>query len=296
MQINSEISALFSLIDDPDEDVYNLVADKIVTYGKEILPNLEDQWEAAIGCTIQERIEEIIHQVNFKSLVLEFQQWSQKGDYDLLLGSTLVAKFVYPYLQESTVLSATEKLRKIIWLELNDCLTSLEKVNVISNMLFNFQEIKSERNNYENTERFFLHNILEKKKGNAISTGMLYQYLCEKLHIPIKLINIPDQFILACYQKNYKTTVSKTNHRDLILFYIDATTGNIFSHADLDNYFELYNISPVSSFFDPLSHQHIIHKLLIEISRCFLNQKQLRRKEELEMLASMITSPKIQLG
>lgn len=288
MQVNSEISALFSLIDDPDEDVYNVVADKIITFGKEILPNLEDQWEAAIGCTIQERIEEIIHQVNFKSLAAEFQEWSEKGDYDLILGTTLIAKFVYPSLHESSVTVATDRLRKIIWLELNDCLTSLEKVNVVSNMLFNFQEIKSERNNYENTERFFLHNILEKKKGNAISTGILYQCLCEKLHIPIQLINIPEQFVLACYQKNYKTMLNKTNNRDLILFYVDATTGNIFSQADLDSYFELYNITPKDSFFRPLSHQQIIQKLLNEVSRCFLNQKKLRRKEELAILAAML--------
>lgn len=45
METNNEISALFTLIDDPDEEVFGLVSNKIVDYGKEIIPNLEHLWE-----------------------------------------------------------------------------------------------------------------------------------------------------------------------------------------------------------------------------------------------------------
>ena len=45
MKENKEISALLHLIDDPDEFVYNAVSDKIISFGKEIIPNLEHLWE-----------------------------------------------------------------------------------------------------------------------------------------------------------------------------------------------------------------------------------------------------------
>lgn len=39
MQENPEISALFTLIDDPDEEVFSTVSQRIVDYGKGIIPN-----------------------------------------------------------------------------------------------------------------------------------------------------------------------------------------------------------------------------------------------------------------
>ncbi len=41
MHSNAEISALLILIDDPDEEVFYTVSNRIVHYGKGIIPNLE---------------------------------------------------------------------------------------------------------------------------------------------------------------------------------------------------------------------------------------------------------------
>lgn len=38
MQETKELNALFTLIDDPDEEVYSTVSQKIVGYGKPIIP------------------------------------------------------------------------------------------------------------------------------------------------------------------------------------------------------------------------------------------------------------------
>ena len=45
MQETREISALFTLIDDPDQEVFTTVSSKIVDYGRGIIPNLENLWE-----------------------------------------------------------------------------------------------------------------------------------------------------------------------------------------------------------------------------------------------------------
>ena len=49
MQENKEISALFHLIDDPDEEVFNTVSEKIVSLGRGIIPNLENLWENSVS-------------------------------------------------------------------------------------------------------------------------------------------------------------------------------------------------------------------------------------------------------
>ena len=49
MEENKEISALFHLIDDPDEEVFNLVSTRIIDYGKVMIPNLENRWEITVS-------------------------------------------------------------------------------------------------------------------------------------------------------------------------------------------------------------------------------------------------------
>ena len=64
MEETKEISALFKLIDDPDEEVFGAVSSKIVDFGKTIIPNLENLWETTPNEQIQERIELIIHRLH----------------------------------------------------------------------------------------------------------------------------------------------------------------------------------------------------------------------------------------
>ena len=56
MQDNKEVSALLKLIDDPDDEVYDTVVSKLLNYGREIIPNLEQLWETSIDEALQERI------------------------------------------------------------------------------------------------------------------------------------------------------------------------------------------------------------------------------------------------
>ncbi len=95
MQESKEISALFHLIDDPDEDVYNTVSEKIVSLGRGIIPNLEHLWENSPNEEVQERIEQLIHRLHYRDLTNDFVEW-KKGSHDLLQGALLVARYQYP--------------------------------------------------------------------------------------------------------------------------------------------------------------------------------------------------------
>jgi hypothetical protein len=68
MEETKEISALFHLIDDPDEEVFISVSERIVSLGKGIIPNLENLWENTPVDVIQERIELLIHRLHYRDL------------------------------------------------------------------------------------------------------------------------------------------------------------------------------------------------------------------------------------
>ena len=69
MEESKEITALFHLIDDPDEEVFDAVSKKIVDYGKPIIPNLEHLWETTPSEETQARIELLIHRLHFRDLM-----------------------------------------------------------------------------------------------------------------------------------------------------------------------------------------------------------------------------------
>ena len=174
MQNNNEISALLTLVDDPDEEVFSTVSERIVHYGTGIIPNLENLWENTVSEDVQERIEMLIHRLHYSDLLTDLTEWKNSAYHDLLFGALLVAKFQYPELQTTPVLQDIEKIRRNVWLELNSYLTPLEQANVISSIVYNYYNLKGAEVAYTNPDDFFLHKVLQSKKGNAISNGILY--------------------------------------------------------------------------------------------------------------------------
>jgi hypothetical protein len=289
MRQNSEISALLTLIDDPDEEVFSTVSTRIVDYGKSIIPNLENLWENTISEAVQERIEMIIHRLHYTDLVTDLTEWRDSAYHDLLFGALLVARFQYPDLQTSPVIQEIEKIRRNVWLELNSFLTPLEQANVISSIVYNYYNLKGSEIGYANTDDFFIHKVLQTKKGNTLSNGVLYLVLAELLAMPVRAINIPRQFVLAFFNDDYDASNFNGNPQKKIHFYVDATTGQPFTHKDVENYFKRINVPPVPSYFKPMGATRVIQVLIEELARCFDKPEKIYKRDELLQLAKLLS-------
>jgi regulator of sirC expression with transglutaminase-like and TPR domain len=288
MQENKEILALFHLIDDPDQEVFDSVSSRIVSYGRGIIPNLENLWENTIASEVQERIEILIHKLHFNDLTEDFQHWKNSSYQDLLTASLLVSKFQYPELVTTPVLQEVEKLRRNIWLELNSYLTPLEQVHVLTSILYNYYGLKGTEVAYQHPEEFMINKLIETKRGNSINNGILYLLLSELLDIPVKAINIPRQFVLAYIKPNYDESPERLSPQQRIEFFIDPMSGQVFSHKDVDSYFKRVSVPPVASYFKPLSHNKIIQTTLEEFSKCFDDERNLYKQKELLELAKLL--------
>jgi len=287
MEETREISALLKLIDDPDEEIFSAVSGKIVDFGKPIIPNLEHLWETTPDEQIQERIELIIHRLHFTDLSEDFRQWSLAGHHDLLVGALLVSKFQFPDLTTGSTLVEVEKIRKNIWLELNNYLTPLEQVRIVTGILYSYYNLKGSEITYTDINDFLVHKVLETKKGNQLSAGVLYLILCDLLDIPVKAVGVPKQFVLAYFKTGYSDETS-TDFKSRIEFFIDPSTGMVFTHKDVDSYFKRISVPPVPSYFKPLSNKKVIQHLLEEASKCFDNEKEMYKKLELMKLADLV--------
>lgn len=287
MQENKEISALFHLIDDPDEEVFTSVSERIVSLGRAIIPNLEHLWENTPDEEVQERIEMLIHKLHFRDLVSDFSNW-KNGARELLEGALLIARYQYPEMLNTTTLQEVEKIRRNIWLELNSYLTPLEQVNVITGILYSYYKLKGNEVAYDIGEDFLINKVIENKKGNAITNGILYLILCEMLDIPIKAINVPRQFILGYFDIDYNFPNPTRQKSDKINFYVDPLNGQIYSHKDVENYFKRISVPPTPSYFKQLGNKRIIQHLLEEYSKCFTDAANLYKKNDLIFLAKLL--------
>ena len=286
MEETKEISELFKLIDDPDEEVFGAVTSKIIDLGKTIIPNLEHLWETTPDEQIQERIELIIHRLHYSDLSEDFRQWNLAGHHDLLVGALLVSKFQYPDLSTSSTLLEVEKMSRNIWLELNNYLTPLEQIRIVTGILYSYYNLKGNEVSYTDVNEFLVHKVLESKRGNQLSNGIIYLIICDLLDIPVKAIGLPRQFVLAYFKPGYSDEGS--DFQEKIEFFIDPSSGMVFTHKDVDSYFKRIAISSAASFYKPLSNKKVIQHLLEETSKCFDNEKDQYKKTELLELVNLL--------
>ena len=287
MQENNEISALFHLIDDPDEEVFTSVSERIVSLGRAIIPNLENLWENTPDEGVQERIEILIHKLHFRDLVNDFTNWKD-GTCELLEGALLVARYQYPEMIATAPLQEIEKIRRNIWLELNSYLTPLEQINVITGILYSYYKLKGNEVAYDITEDFLINKVIENKKGNAITNGILYLIICELLDIPVRAINIPRQFILGYFDIDYNFPNPTRQKSEKVNFYVDPLNGQIYSHKDVENYFKRISVPPTPSYYKQLDNKRIIQHLLEEFSKCFTGAASQYKKNDLILLAKLL--------
>ncbi|MEO6630432.1 MAG: hypothetical protein ABIN13_01880, partial [Mucilaginibacter sp.] len=75
----TEVNSLIRLLDDPDSEIFEHVHDKLRSYGPEVIEYLEGAWEQAFGPVQQERIANLVHEIQFSIVKNDLQLWHQSG-------------------------------------------------------------------------------------------------------------------------------------------------------------------------------------------------------------------------
>ncbi|MFV0604255.1 MAG: transglutaminase family protein [Niabella sp.] len=281
-----EVTALLNLIEDPDPTVFEAVCNRIISYGSPIIPELENLWENTADNEVLERIEQIIHRLHYNDITEDFRQWAISPHQELLPGALLVAKFLYPNLHAAKVIQDVERLKRNIWLELNNYLTPLEQITVFNNIFYNYFGLRGDYNQTDKPNEFLVNKIIESKKGNQTGNGILYLILAEMLDIPVKYIPVPNQFVLAYFKSRVIEDVNKLHLN--IEFFIDPVTGQAFTHTDITHYFNRASITVEPSFFIPSNNKQVIQKLLTDFAKCYYEDHKKYMQDEINQIVTLL--------
>lgn len=274
---DSEIKALISLLDDEDREVVDHVEERIRQMGGRLIPFLETEWEGSFSPNLQKRIEELIHDLQYQSVLERIRDWRNGGGMDLLEGLWIIATYQYPDLSLEKLREDLEQLYYKVWLDVGADMHPVDQVKALNNAFFNTLGFAPNSKHFHSPANSMLNQVLESRRGNPISLCIIYMLIARKIGMPIYGVNLPNLFVLTYKQPNGAQ------------FYINVfTRGLVFSKNDIDHYIGQLNLKQNDIFYQPCSNIDIIRRSLRNLMLAFEKKGDTDRVKEVEAILDAV--------
>ena len=263
-ELTKEINALLHLIDDPDESVFQTVAERLVDHGEKIIPILDDHLEMSDEDLSKNRLLHVIDRIGINALSAGIEKWKNDDDESFLEISLVLSAFINNSFNKNLLLFELEKIRKSIWLELNDFLTPLEVINIFNKIFFDhfkYSNVELDRNK---AHHFSLLQLIELKEGNSYPLASLYLIMSEMLGLGIYPADVHKQNLLCYFEES--TSFLDTGSGN-ILFYLDPSNGQVYTHTDIENYYRKIGYHSPAEFTTPSEKRSFVKKWLLEYAK-----------------------------
>lgn len=283
-ETNKELEALVNLIDEPDEQIYKQIRDRIISYGKLAIPYLEKAWENNLQFIAQKRIEILLHKIQFENLCEELNNWYSLGGSNLLMGYILVSKYQYPGLDEQKIKNELERMKQDIWLEFNSGLTAFEKVRIVNKIFFNENKFEADKTDFHSPLNFYINNVLETRKGNQLSLALIYLIVLNLVELPVFGVNLPEHFVLAYMDEHSRMPGMPLSEAEVLIYIDPFSKGAFFSQNEIDVFLKQRNIESQYSFYRPCKNSDIIRRLLQSLIDSYEQTGNKIKSAEIELL------------
>lgn len=289
-----ELDSLIYLLDDTDENIFRQVQDYILALGKEVVPALEETLHQDDNPLRLERLQVLIKHIRAGELVEELRSWKASEELNLLKGVLIINRLEYPDIDEKIIENHIEKIKLDAWLELNQNLTSFEKVKVLNYIIFDLHGYKGNTDEYHHYDNSFLSKVIETKKGNPISLAILYSLVAQRLNIPIYGVNLPQHFVLGYRSDDEWNIIERFNDpSDLhpedtgdVLFYINPfSEGLILSRDSLKSFLQQLKIDAKPEFLKFCSNTEILKRVIRNLLFSFETYK---KEDKIDILKAMM--------
>lgn len=260
---DNHIKAMIQLLDDPDQEIYQQVSSGLISLGRDVVPMLEEAWSGVFDPLVQERIENIVHKIQFDSLKDDLSKWALNNSNDLLAGAILVARYQYPDLDEDKVRLDISMIRKEAWTEIRENISPHDQITILNRVFFEQFGFSGNTANFHAPQNSFINTVLESKRGNPLMLSLIYMVVAHRLDIPVYGINLPEHFILAYQDIRGDSWTEYTYPEAGILFYINAfSKGAIFYKNDIEQFLKKLNLESNRSFYEPCTNLDIIRRMI----------------------------------
>jgi regulator of sirC expression with transglutaminase-like and TPR domain len=275
---NKEIKALISLLDDPE--VAPQIQDKIQTLGESLIPFLEESWEETLDSQQQQRLEDLIHKLQFEGLQQRLRVWRDSGSENLMEGMWLLNSYQYPDADLQVLNRAIEQLRFEVWTLLKPEMHPADQVQALNYVLFKTHKFAANTQNFHSPANSMLQRVLETRRGNPLTLCVIYLLVAQRLNLPIYGVNLPNLFVLTY----------RLDDLDVEPFYINCyNRGLVLSRTDIEHYVAQLNLTPNDIFYEPCSHIDIVRRALRNLQLSFEKLQEPAKAAEVNKLLGILT-------
>lgn len=284
-----EFAALVALLEDPDKEIFQAISEKLVKEGLPLIPLLEKAWENSSNDLLHFRVEDIIHQIQFEHAKENLVAWIDSGCGDLLQGAVSIAKYQYPDIEYEVIDSHINKIKKKVWLELNESLTALEKVKVLNHILYTVFGFSGNSTNFFAPQNHYINQVIETKKGGPVSISIFYSLIAQRLGLPIYGVSLPRNFLLA-YEDRYKAPEGNEKKTNSVLFYINPfNQGAVLGKKEIESFLAQNNITPKDEYFVPCSNRTAISQLVGSLMLSYQKLSQTTKVDDLKIFLDLLS-------
>lgn len=276
--------ALISLLDDTDREVVDAVTGEFVKQGLQIIPQLEKVWEKSDNTMLQERLENVIHNIQFNITIDNLKSWRKCGGESLIEGATYIAQSQFPGVSFDYINGFFDRMRSEFTTDLKTRATAIDKIKVINYVIYHIYQFSRNNQNLFSPQNLYLNQVIETRKGSPLSLALIYLVLAEKIDLPIYGVNFKNSFLLA--YKNEFRHIDATEEANDILFYINPfNKGSIITLKEIDYYLVRNNIDDSASSFKTCDNITFIAMLL---SNLLIAYQKLGYVEKIEVVKKLI--------
>jgi regulator of sirC expression with transglutaminase-like and TPR domain len=271
-----DFKAMISLLDDSDTEVVDIVQQKILNLGQDAIPLLEKEWdEYEENPLIQNKIENLLHDLQLGNLISDFQEWISHGSDDLLRGLWLVSRLAYPENKIQKMRDDVNKIYMDVWIMTNEDMHPVDLLNVMNDVIFNRLKYEPNVKNFHSPTNSLFNLVLEQKKGNPVTLSCLYILLAQRLDIPLYGVNLPNLFVTVFDLPGQKFYVNPFNK------------GQIFYQRDIDDYLKHMNMEPKEEFYKACGNKEIVIRVLTNLAYSYQKSGDDERGSQVSQILSV---------
>lgn len=279
-----KLRALISLLDDSDPDVYMSAGKELSKLSASNIPYLEDIWLESNSTVLQERLEMIIDEIHYNSILKELINWKNSPKQNLIDGAILINKSVSYHLLAVDTKIIISKIVDEIKPEIKEQKTYLDKIKILNHFLYfihNFMVLSpKEETNWGGN----ISTVLAQKKGNYIVTSIIYAGIAQALRLPVTGIQLPNSILLSC-----ESHLSDPESKKHTYFYINPIdNGAVLSGIQLEHVIKFKKLNNLPQYYKPSNNLNLIKLLIQNQIFCYGRQSNYKNVEILKGLLNVL--------
>ena len=280
-----KLRALISLLDDSDPNVYINISKELSKLSASNIPYLEDIWLESDSAILQERLELIIDEIHYNSIIKELINWKNSSKQNLIDGAILISRSVSYHLSASDIKTTLSKIINEIKQEVKEEKTYLDKVKILNHFFYFIHNFKVLSPKEETNWGGNISTVLTQKKGNYIITTIIYAGIAQALRLPVAGIQLPNSILLSC-ESYLSDTVSKKKQT---FFYINPIdNGAVLSASQLEHVIKFKKLNNLALYYKPSNNLNLIKLLIQNQIFCYGRQSNYKNVQILKGLLNVL--------